>query len=149
MRNIKRILSGIVTAAVVANSATALLAFAESTSIYPKINYTDVGVSTEASDQGSDGTSNSNAVIDGVTNQTGGAYKWYIAGNKLTDANLTIILPEKYKIDKLVLYSGYIARDPAVVNTEANKPNNTAEISLKYQFEYVGGSGDCVLIPGS
>ncbi len=149
MRNIKRILSGIVTAAVVANSATALLAFAESTSIYPKINYTDVGVSTEASDQGSDGTSNSNAVIDGVTNQTGGAYKWYIAGNKLTDANLTIILPEKYKIDKLVLYSGYIARDPAVVNTEANKPNNTAEIPFKYQFEYADGSGDFVLIPGT
>lgn len=151
MRRVKRILAGILAAAVAAGT-TVLPAFAEGerASVHPKINCQAVGATTEASSAGSDGTSNSDSVIDNVKDQTGGNYKWYIAGNKLTGANLTIILPQKYKIDKIILFSGYTARDPATENTEENKPlHKTAEIPFKYQFEYANASGEFEMISGT
>ena len=148
MRGIKRVLSIILAAAVMLS--VIVVPSVAAASEYPKIDCQAVGATTEASDQGSDSSSNSNAVIDNVSNNTTGAFKWYVAGNKLTGANLTIILPKKYKIDKITLISGYPSRDPATVNTEDNKSSHqTAEIPFKYQFEYANEGGAFELIPNT
>ena len=152
MRKMRQMLAGILAAAVMAGAGAfpaAAEGAAERESVYPKIDYSAIAVTTEAHHQGSDGSSNSNAAVDGVTGQTSGAYKWYLSGDKLKGAYLTIILPQKYKIDKLVLYSGYTSRDPAVVNTEANKPNNTAEIAYHYRFDYETEDGSFAPVPGA
>nr|QGT51253.1 hypothetical protein Firmicute1046_3290 [uncultured Firmicutes bacterium] len=115
---------------------------------YPKIIYDNSFIAT-ASKNGSDSGSNPGAVIDNAFASDVGANKWYINGNDVSGSYLTIELPDEYRLNKLVMYSGYVTRDPAAVNIESNKPNNTAEIPFLYQFEYERSDGSFALIPGT
>lgn len=77
MRKMRQMLAGILAAAVMAGAGAfpaAAEGAAERESVYPKIDYSAIAVTTEAHHQGSDGSSNSNAAVDGVTGQTSGAY---------------------------------------------------------------------------
>ena len=115
-----------------------------------KITY-DSTFTVEASTNGSDSSSTPNALIDGKSSGDTGSDKWYLNETLSAAANswATIFFPADYCINKIVLYSGYISRDPAVVNTEANKPNSTAEVVYHYQFEYEKADGTFEVIPGA
>ena len=100
MRKVKRILAGILAAAVAAGT-TVLPAFAEGA----PVNVAAGG--TVTSSQADSSNSSAASLIDGVTNQTTGTNKWFVSKTKTMDAWVDIALAQRSQIQSVKVYGGY------------------------------------------